>query len=118
METEKRSHQRKNLAYEQIPGNFLIEVGETKHVFTQVNDVSVSGMGMLLDREIAPDTEVRISYHSPEFSVGIGATVIWSEKLGEDVYRLGVKFAIDKMDDNVMLFMTLREYIDDFGEAF
>jgi hypothetical protein len=31
---------------------------------------------------------------------------------------MGVQFSNENMDDNVMLFMTLREYIDDFGEAF
>lgn len=118
METENRHHERKNLRYDSIPGKFLIEIGDDKLPFNQVNDVSISGMGILLDQNIPENSQVRISYNSPEFSVSIAAQIIWCDRLSENVYRMGIQFSSDNMDDNVMLFMTLREYIDDFGEAF
>ncbi len=112
---ENRAHQRENLAYEQVPGNFLIEVGAQKHVFSQVNDVSISGLGILIDKHIPEGSAVWVSYHSVDFSISIAANVVWSNQLADGVYRMGVQFDSGKMDDNVLLFMTLRKYIDEFG---
>jgi len=118
MESEKRSHKRKNLDYDQIPGKFQVELGDEAIEFNQVNDVSISGMGLLFPKSISAGDTIRISYVSNDFSTSIEAEVVWEEKLSDGVFRLGVEFSNKKMDDNIMLFMTLREYIDDFGEAF
>ncbi len=118
MKSEKRNHERKNLDYKQIPGKFQVEVEGEKFEFNQVNDVSISGMGLLFERSIPQGQKIRVSYESEEFGTAIDANVIWEEKLSDGVYRLGIEFSNKNMDDNIMLFMTLREYIDDFGEAF
>ncbi|MDX1812480.1 MAG: PilZ domain-containing protein [Gammaproteobacteria bacterium] len=118
IQTEKRLHERKNLAYENIPGEFCLEINGQKEVFSQVNDVSISGMGIFLERHIAEKTDLIVSYTSDDFQIAIPGTVIWSEKLDDKGCRIGVQLSSDNMDDNVMLFMTLREYIDDFGESF
>ena len=118
MNSEKRNHERKNLDYDQIPGKFQIDfLGEIIE-FNQVNDVSISGMGLLVPRSVAAGQNVQISYQSDDFTTTIEAEVVWEEKLSEDVFRLGIEFSNKNMDDNIMLFMTLREYIDDFGEPF
>ena len=75
-------------------------------------------MGILLDHHIPENSNVQVSYQSDDFSVSIGAEVIWNEKISDNVHRMGIQFSNENMDDNVMLFMTLREYIDDFGESF
>ena len=103
---------------DKIPGSFHIEYGGEKHAFHLVNDVSISGMGIYLDNKIPDQTEVIVSYVSEDFQVAISGSIIWSEQLTDNSFRMGVQFSSDNMDDNVMLFMTLREYIDDFGEAF
>lgn len=116
--TEYRAHERKNLSFEQIPGDFKIEHAGIERSFSQVNDVSISGMGILLEANIPVGSQVIISYESPDFSVVIGADIIWTEKVSDELSKIGVQFSHDNLDDNVMLFMTLREFIDDFGEAF
>jgi len=118
MNSEKRNHERKNLDYDQIPGKFEVDFAGEKIEFNQVNDVSISGMGLLFPRAIPAGEPIRISYESEDFGTAIDAEVIWDEKLSDGVFRLGVEFSTKNMDDNIMLFMTLREYIDDFGEAF
>ena len=115
---ENRAHDRRNLSFDQIPGEFTIEHAGKKHAFSQVNDVSISGMGILLDACLSVGTQVTVSYEAEDFSVSIGAEIIWSEKLSEALSRIGIQFSNANLDENVMLFMTLREYIDDFGEAF
>jgi len=112
---DKRRHERTNLAYEQIPGKFHIGVGGNRIEFNQVNDVSISGMGILLDSYLATNSNITIGYEADEFCVQIQAEVVWQEKLSDEVYRMGVHFSNHNVENNVMLFMTLREYIDDFG---
>ena len=111
---EKRRHERKNLAYEQIPGIFQIGFDDKKIEFNQVNDVSISGMGILIDSHVAEKSQVSISYEADDFQIAIQAEVVWQEKLSDDVYRMGLQFSNKNVDENVMLFMTLREYIDEF----
>lgn len=115
MDSEKRNHERKNLNYGQIPGTFQVDLSDESIEFNQVNDVSISGMGMLFPRSVPAGDTIRVSYVSPEFSTSIEAEVVWEEKLSDGVFRLGLEFSNKKMDDNIMLFMTLREYIDEFG---
>ena len=118
MNSEKRNHERKNLDYDQIPGKFQIEFAGKLIEFNQVNDVSISGMGLLVDCSISVGQNIQIGYQSEDFSTAIDAEVVWEEKLSDDVFRLGIEFSNKNMDDNIMLFMTMREYIDDFGEPF
>ena len=113
-----RNHERKNLVHDQIPGRFVLEYGGEAFVFSQVNDVSISGMGVLVALPLVVGDKVGLRYESDDFTVAINAEVVWVEKIHDGVYRAGIQFSNENMDDNVMLFMTLREYIDDFGESF
>ena len=118
MSSEKRYHQRKNVAHEQIPGEFYIIVDEQKTFFDQVNDVSISGMGIFLNQKLGQGVNLKVGYDSPDFSVCIDAEVAWEERLAKDEFRIGIQFSNQNVNDNVMLFMTMREYLDDFGESF
>ena len=118
LNSEKRNHERKSLAFEQIPGKFQVNIEGELIEFNQVNDVSISGMGMLLSRSVMAGQAIQVGYTSDDFSTSIDAEVVWAEKLSDGNFRLGIEFSEKRMDDNIMLFMTLREYIDDFGEPF
>jgi len=118
MDSEKRNHERRNLYYDQIPGTFQIEFSGELIEFNQVNDVSISGMGLLIPRSVPAGEKIKIGYLSQDFSTMIDAEVVWAEKISDAVFRLGIEFSNKNMDDNIMLFMTLREYIDHFGESF
>jgi len=115
---EKRRHERKNLSYQDIPGEFHIVTKYDRIPFNQVNDVSISGMGVLLHYDLDAHTDVHVTYTSDEYSIDLEAKIAWKEILADDVFRYGIEFEIINMDDNVMFFMTLREYIDDFGASF
>jgi len=117
MNSEKRNHERKNLDYDQILGKFQVSFTDEVIEFDQVNDVSISGMGLLFPRSVPAGEIINISYVSDDFCTAVDAEVVWEEKLSDGVFRLGVEFSNANMDDNIMLFMTLREYIDDFGES-
>jgi len=118
MNTEKRDQERKNLSSGQIPGKFSILLKNEEIEFDHVNDVSISGMGICLDHYLGNESYLKVSYLSEDFSVVINAEVIWQEKLDDNSFRIGVQFSNENVDNNVMLFMAMREYIDDFGVAF
>lgn len=117
MSEEQRVHDRENLERTSIPGSFSIEADGQSHTFNQVNDVSISGMGIQLDCCFENGKEVIVKYTSTEFNIAIRALVAWCVE-DEDGYKVGVQYTSDDLDTNVMMFMTLREHIDDFGEAF
>jgi len=117
MTLERRGHDRESLAKADIPGQFLIECEGNSQGFSLVSDVSISGMGLTVSQAIDVGKEVQIKYVSDEFNVCINAVVVWC-LIDEKETRIGVSFSAEDLDANVMLFMTLREFIDDFGEAF
>lgn len=118
MKSEQRTQARRNLSSDQIPGKFSVLLKNEEIEFTQVNDVSISGMGICLDHYLGKESHLQVSYQSDDLSILINAEVIWQEKLEDNSFRIGVQFSNEDVDSNVMLFMAMREYIDDFGEAF
>ncbi len=113
---ERRQLDRENLRQD-IPGLFEIAVNGSTEIFNQVNDVSISGMGIKLQHPLELGQTVVISYSASDFSLKLKASISWCTKKDEDFF-VGVEFSTDNVDTNVLLFMTLREYIDDFGETF
>jgi len=118
MALERRIHERKALS-RNIPGAFYVDFGGHSHPFTHVSDVSISGMGVVLPADIPSGAEVGLRYESRDFNMNLRGTVAWvNRRAGAADGGMGINFATDDMDSNVMFFMTLREYIDDFGERF
>lgn len=118
VEIDGRSHERKQVVHEEVPGRFVLVYKGESYVFSKVNDVSISGMGVMFSMELTVGDEVALRYESDDLNVEVNAEVIWVEKINNNVYRTGMQFSNANMDNNVMLFMALREYIDDFGERF
>lgn len=118
MALERRIHERKTLS-RNIPGAFFIDFAGRSHPFTNVCDVSISGMGVALPAEIPSGAEVSLRYESVDFNMNLRGTIAWVRKSnGSAENGMGINFATDDIDRNVMFFMTLREYIDDFDERF
>ena len=117
MSEERRSHERKTLDREanEIPGHFYMIIDEQRIEFSRVQDVSVSGMGVILSQRIAVGTDIELVFDSADFLVKLHAMVAWEESC-KDGWRLGIQFDTRNMNDNVMFFMTLREYLDQFDQ--
>lgn len=118
MALERREHERKQLS-RNIPGAFYVDFAGRSHPFTHVSDVSISGMGVVLPAEIPSGAEVALRYESRDFNMKLHGTVAWVGRSSDGFDGgMGINFSTDDMDRNVLFFMTLREYIDDFGERF
>lgn len=118
MNDENRVQERNSLSSGQIPGKFSLILKDEEVEFNQVNDVSISGMGICLDHFLGQESAIKVSYVSDDCSVVINADVVWQEKLDDNSFRIGIQFSNEQVDNNVMLFMAMRAYIDDFGVAF
>ena len=86
--------------------------------FDKVNDVSISGMGLVVDHSLDENSPLQVSYESDDLNILVNAKIIWQENAGASSFRIGVEYSNENVDSNVMLFMAMREYIDDFGESF
>ncbi len=117
MSVERREHERKNLRTEDVPGQFTIDTDNEVLVFSEVNDVSVSGMGVRLSQALEEGQAVVTKYLSTDFQIALPATVAWCHERDDGDYDVGVSFSSDNMNENVLFFMTLREYLDDYDEG-
>src|SRR3569833_1723678 len=87
-----------------------------------VNDVSISGIGLRFAEAIDAGTPIKICFMSRDLEVVLGAKVCWCHACTQDVsiagttggYRVGVEFDPQRLDDSMLMFMALRKYLDPF----
>jgi len=117
MSKERRSYVRKPVKAGDLPGHFFLVYGDKTVEFTDVQDVSISGIGLTVDLSVPTGAEVGLIYDSFDMSVQLRGNVVWSVKEG-DLSRVGVHFDSSDMNDNVLFFMVIREYLDDSAPQF
>lgn len=124
MPHESREHERKALLELDEDHAFFIESDEAFYPFRKVDNVSVSGAGIVLNAPLPPATPVTLGFDQDDWQIRVQGTVVWCESLdGEPQspegangdYRLGVRFNHRDIKNSSMLFLALREYIDPFG---
>ncbi len=117
MHEERRAHERKRLRREAVPGRFYLIAQGQRVALEAAQDVSVSGMGLSLPAALPVGEALRVGYQDEGFAIELAATVAWCEPQDDGSYRLGIRFSPDpaQANDNALFFMTLREYLDDFG---
>ncbi len=121
---ESREHERKALLPLEEGPSFFIESHALFYPFHKVDNVSVSGAGIVLNAPVAPATSVTLGFDQDERQIRVQGTVVWCEDINGEApsetsgpYRLGVRFNQRDMKNSSMLFLALREYIDPFGAA-
>ncbi|MEK7321481.1 MAG: PilZ domain-containing protein [Pseudomonadota bacterium] len=122
MSDDRRRHERRIV---RIPDNkafFRLHIHDQWHAIDNVHDASISGMGIHFTQAIASGTPVKILFVSRDFEIVLNARIRWCQNetqepgLSEngDVYRLGIEFDPKHLEDNVLMFMALRKYLDGF----
>lgn len=119
---ESREHERKALLEPEDDQAFFLESDGAFYPFQRVNDVSVSGVGILLPVPVPPTTPVVLGLEQDEGQIRVQGTVVWCETVDGEAteaadarYRLGVRFHHRDAINSSMLFMALRDLIDPFG---
>ena len=118
MSLEDRNHQRTQIDSAGTSNCFHIEVYDQRYVLDKIHDVSISGTGIQIPKEIEPGTPVKLVFKNKDYAIGVNGTTVWcnSIPLGlepttpKPSYRTGIQF--DPKDRNcTMFFMALRDFI-------
>ncbi len=122
MSRERRRHERRVIRIPDKEAFFRLHIHEKWHTINDVHDASISGMGINFTEAIDKETPVKILFVSRDFEIVLGARVCWCQHTAQDisiagtteVYRLGIEFDPGRGEDNMLMFMALRKYLDGF----
>ena len=116
MDKNRREHNRDELIAEPNTALFFIEVENTRYPLHKVHDLSVSGVGIEAPIAISKSTEIGLCFEEADYRINVIGTVMWCLPGTNDTFRLGIKFSPRTAQNNLLLFMAMRRYIDEFGE--
>jgi len=120
MSQERRRHTRLAVRIDEMDGFFRLNLNGEWHPLNEVKDVSISGMGLCLTAAIPPGTILQVGYMSRDLEITLPATVRWcrdhapSEEGAPASYYVGIEFQSKKIDDNMLMFMAIRKFLDPF----
>lgn len=122
MSRERRRHERRILRIPDKEAFFRLHINGKWHAINSVHDASISGMGIWFTDEVGGDTPAKILFVSHDFEIVLDARVRWCQHSAQDisvagtteVYRLGIEFEPSRAEDNMLMFMALRKYLDGF----
>lgn len=122
MAIDARKHTRSNIAPLNSGGFFFLKTNGHQFKLKSVENVSISGTGVRLPVPLATNTPVTLTYTDHDWFITIEGRVAWAEDISQRVrimpgqpnYQIGIQFDPAHIEDNKLLFLALREYIDPF----
>lgn len=114
---ERRRHERKALKPKRGGVEFAVQIGASVLPIKEVHDVSISGIRLVLDRNLKSGQELNLSAREAEFAITLVGNVRWSRELADQSgFEVGVEFDSMDVDNNILFFMSLRKYLDGFDD--
>jgi len=117
MGVERRRDERKLFCMGEFEGTFfIIESNDKRSEVTNVQDVSISGIGLdMKGIDYEPGCKLDLVFEVEGLRIRIVSIVRWVDKHKEkDLYRVGFEFAAGQGDMTLLFFMALRTYLDSF----
>jgi len=117
MGVERRKNERKTFCMETFEGTFfIIEPNDKRSEVTNVEDVSISGIGLdMKGINYEPGCKLDLIFETEGLRISIVSIVRRVDKHKEqDLYRVGLEFAAGQGDMTLLFFMALRTYLDSF----
>ena len=119
---ERRQNRRAKTALDQALGDFNLEVNGKTVPIIGSNNISISGMDIRATEALQPDANVKLHFQTRDLHLAVNGQVAWcAENVGEamcepinHLYAMGIEFDPASLDDNSLLFLALRQYIDAF----
>ncbi len=113
---DSREYERHTVHLEEIEGAFSLYAGEKQFNSMRINDVSVSGAGVLLSQPLAIGTTVRLTFSAGDWAVSVNGKIVWCRRYNlptgqtkiDDNFRLGVQFANENIESNQIFFHASR----------
>jgi PilZ domain len=113
MTNEKRKHPRKGFDASADEFSFYLEDKSQLYEIRNVQDVSISGVGIHFPGKIDRGQKITLKYESPDYHLSIDGTIAWcdnSTTIGS--CRLGVEFDLGSQEDNALFFLAVRRFLD------
>ena len=111
--SDQRQETRVNVALRGQTNEFSIEFGGQTLAITNIRDVSISGVGLELEQIIAKGETITLTYQSDDLTLKIQGHVAWCDANSSPIC-IGVEFSREEPRDNMLFFMAMRKYLDDF----
>ncbi len=121
---EGRKHPRDLLNIAGTEERFHLEVYDEEFLLDHVHDISLSGTGIRIPKEVDAGTPLKLVYRTSDYTISVKGMAVWCSpvELGKcsdpdnPSFRIGIQF--DPNDRNSPLFFTaLRDYIDPFDPS-
>lgn len=115
---DRRRHERMRFRDNDTGTIFVVRIESRELDIIDVHDVSISGIGLRLAEVLPIGQSVMLRHEAPDFQIGVHGTVKWQKPAtGSDFFDFGVEFSSVDMDTNILFFMSLRKYLDDFDDV-
>lgn len=114
---ERRRDERKRFRGGVGDVSFSVVVAGKTYDILDVHDVSISGIRLQLAISVPSDTTLILKHVSSDCEIEIQGAVRWCNKTINEGYDLGVEFDAAGRDANILFFMSLRKFLDDFDDV-
>lgn len=112
---EQRATERHGIQVDGREHLFKLKSQQGSFPITDIQDVSVSGMGLEASTAFNKGTGVMLNYSEGDFDMDIQATIIWCNPLSdENKFALGIEFDAANGGNNSLFFLAMRKYLDEF----
>ena len=120
MFNDNRMHARLSVPKYYRGGVFHLIDGEREYHYIRANDVSLAGVGLDLPSALEQNKQVKLCFTSPEWRADFEGSVMWCERADRhgvgtqsfQNYRVGILLNPEKSEDNALLYLTLRDGLE------
>lgn len=114
---DRRRHPRGRFRDDDTGTFFAVRVADRELDIVDVHDVSISGIGLRLIEPLKIGQSVVLRHEAQDFQISVQGTVKWQKPASGEFCDFGVEFSSADMDTNILFFMSLRKYLDNFDDV-
>ncbi|MCF6325289.1 MAG: PilZ domain-containing protein [Gammaproteobacteria bacterium] len=98
-------------------GAFHLCINETSHEISDIQDVSVTGVRILMEMPLPEGSPAILSYQADDLEMSIETQIIWSELDDENgLFLTGIRFNPIQTDLSTLFFLAFRKQLDRFDK--
>lgn len=121
MFSDNRIHARLAVPRYYTGGSFHLIDGERKYHYIRANDVSIEGVGLDVPSAIERGAQVKVCFTSEGWRADLDGTVMWCSRadrvsgVNQQTYpnfRVGVRLNPDTSQDNALLYLALKDGLE------
>ena len=117
---ERRQSRRAKVDLAQTGGEFNLELNGKNIPILGSNHISISGMDIQTPTAVQPNSNIKLHFRTRDLHLAVKGQVAWcaarddAHQDGRHLYAMGIEFDPTTIDDNSLLFLALREFVDAF----